>query len=524
DPPGNNVLELEVRERFASRPRAHSIRLSSMGRVGTPSTPLSTGMTSPHMHADGARRRTLSETISRSGSGGSLATAAKYHADFTEVTASAGLVAAAAMASSLRSASVCSPGAMPPGKSGGAKAMAAAGGAASPVAACGSNGGLVGPAQHRLHRDSGKSAVAAATATSTHPGSRHSSSGNGAAVWGHRGSGSGGSGGGSGDGEREPPEVKDLLTDDSLFDPGAILTKGMATVTQKVLALVTEDELVGTVRLPESRMRQLAERTEPVEVGVRMSGAWRRRGLVRLRISFVRLEAWIVGASGLNLPREPQDLSCRVTWRGRPKASRGSPAWQNCFCLSSRAATLSLDVRPPAAAARRRRVTLTVSRAMHLSTFDPVGLADLLNSTAKSKEVGTAEVHESGFRFTWDRSGKCFVIYNVKKAKFTLLGSESTLATTLLGFSAADHIAAPSPRELADPHAPIEPKRKYMSVQSDELPRPLFEPEWQQVTWGPTLLEVMNGGQLAVEVWSHQTAAAADAAASAAAAAVPHPL
>ncbi|KAG5190240.1 hypothetical protein JKP88DRAFT_299236 [Tribonema minus] len=82
----------------------------------------------------------------------------------------------------------------------------------------------------------------------------------------------------------------------------------------------------------------LASRPYPVELPLRAAGdRWgAARAVLRVRLTMVRLQLWLLGASGFCAPVPPGDppLALRVTWRGRELAVPRHASWTQGFCLN----------------------------------------------------------------------------------------------------------------------------------------------------------------------------------------------
>lgn len=298
------------------------------------------------------------------------------------------------------------------------------------------------------------------------------------------------------------------------------------TINSQVPAM----EMVGRCIIGPRVLKELMLEPEPVELRLWRAGSgWRGLGLIRARITSVRLQVWLLGAKGFS--EQSSRCRVRVTWRGRELPVPQQANWATGFCLrpqtngrlvvrmeapvteTSRAGIgvsaltapeTATPQGPPETAIEQEggKVTLEVGRAMHLSTHDAEGLAEVLNSATRSTEAGTSGWLAAGFRILFDATKRQFIVFNINPGSaFILDGAFSTMATELLGFSRQDHKSQLSTDPLPDPQGGGTLACRE-AVWSDIVPQPLRDPNWQQVVWGPSTIEILQlGGDFAVEVW-----------------------
>ncbi len=335
----------------------------------------------------------------------------------------------------------------------------------------------------------------------------------------------------------------DDIIPDLLFDPARIfLLSSSATrqwsslpcrrsrtaSIQKLNGCSHDEETLGYCAICPTVLRELAEEGEPVELhlwSVNRRRNWKPIGTLRLCISLFRLQVRIVGAVGF--PPAPSDsrMMLSVKWRGEELTSKPL-MWMKGFCIkpniNGRLAIiihsdlLSADIPP-------KRMIFRFDGTMLLSSFDPEGLVDILNNHSKAAYIGTMELHHLGFEFGWDKKMQRFTLQNKLGTSFTLLGKESPMATELLGFHAKNYVSRPYSTVLhrttdracsmegvtvTVPHcdgllrgAVAENTMKVYSVCADKLPLPLMAPEWNEIVWGPSMLDIASsGGDLDIDV------------------------
>jgi hypothetical protein len=314
----------------------------------------------------------------------------------------------------------------------------------------------------------------------------------------------------------EAPRAEDLY-DDLLFDPARVTKAALKSAERRFLrakapqvhhgCMSVSDELVAQCTLGPLVLRNLAMEAEPVEL--RLWGTrgkrWRLQGILRARLSVARLQARLMGACGF--PVQPGvNLSVDVKWQGRSICSRPLN-WAEGFCLRPpENGSIVLLVYAPGGPkdASPDKVTSYLSRTLCLSTFDAEGLVDLLNCRSKkAAELGLNKLHELGFYWGWDAASGSFSLSNVMGRPFTLIGSQSSLATDLMGFSPRDHKSQCHLRRSDSAAGEVEasfdgegqpPSHQLAihAISSDLVPRPVQSPEWTHILWGPPTMDVVR--------------------------------
>ncbi len=283
------------------------------------------------------------------------------------------------------------------------------------------------------------------------------------------------------------------------------------------------EEILGYCIVCPSVLQELADEGESVELYLwSVNGMnWKPIGTLRVCISLYRLQVRIVGAEGIPPPPLDSTMMLSVKWRDEKLMSRPLK-WTKGFCIqpdTNGKLAILIHSGLPSDSIPPRRLLFRFDSTMFLSSFDAEGLVDTLNNRSKAAYVGTMELHDLGFEFGWDTKMHRFVLHNTLGMSFTLLGKESSMATKLLGFHARDYVSkscstvlhtnGPSSTwGLMVPHCDelrcgTAAYKIVMlsSVFADEPPLPLMAPEWHEIVWGPSLLDIASsGGALDVDV------------------------
>ncbi len=286
-----------------------------------------------------------------------------------------------------------------------------------------------------------------------------------------------------------------------------------------------DEETLGYCIVCPTMLRELADEKGPIELylwGVNRSN-WKPIGTLRVCISLIRLQVRIVGAEGVPPPPLDSTMMLSVKWRGQQLLSRPLMWLKGFFIEPDINGKLAIIIHSslPGDSAPRRQILFHLNSNVFLSSFDAKGLVDTLNSRSKAAYVGTMELHKLGFEFEWDKKKHRFAFHNKVGMSFTLLGKESSMATKLLGFHERDYVSkscctdelrttgASSPRGgVMFPRrdglwcgAAAHKTMTLSSVFADEPPLPLMSPKWNEIVWGPSLLDIaLSGGALDIDV------------------------
>ncbi len=286
-----------------------------------------------------------------------------------------------------------------------------------------------------------------------------------------------------------------------------------------------DEETLGCCVISPTVLQELEEVGEPVELCLWSINTriWKPIGTLRVCISLLRLQARIVGAVGFPTATSDNSMMLSVKWRGEELMSKPL-TWMNGFCIKpdiNGKLAIIIHSGLSSAGTPPNRVLFRFDSSMGLSSFDAEGLIDILNNRSKAAYVGTMELHELGFEFGWDKKMHRFTLHNKLGIPFTLLGKESSMATKLLGFRARNYVSWPCSPALRTTSGPcstgglpvphcgelwcgstaVQNTMIVYSVSADELPLPMIAPEWNEIVWGPSILDVASsGGALDVDV------------------------